>query len=148
MKTTKDERAEMQAELVEVRSRMENARNLLMIMRRMTGDSGVVKINIRHKEEQLRQLAEEEKRIMERLEETPKADTRQADAWIKDRQPEKAGVYRVMRRGIGGRPDYEDQCSYAQGLWRNRQGTVINSVTAWQEEGKGGGADGETQPRV
>ena len=62
---------------------------------------------------------------------------------VKERQPVKAGEYKVMRRGIGNRPNYEDICKWnepvhirdfeIQGYWTNRVGKVIGSVESWEE---------------
>ena len=62
---------------------------------------------------------------------------------VKERQPVKAGEYKVMRRGIGNRPNYEDVCKYHEpvttkymeidGYWTNRVGKVIGSVESWEE---------------
>ena len=64
--------------------------------------------------------------------------------WVKiaDRLPEKAGAYRVKRRG---RPAYEDECQYSPpreirpgcfvgAQWQSRRGVVITSVVEWMEE--------------
>lgn len=141
MERTTDPRREWEAELIEVHSKIDNARNILILMRKSGGDSPVIQMNIRHKEEQLRQLLEEEKRLTALLAGKPQEEEAAApetdDGWRSAAQlPEKAGVYRVMRRAIGGRPDYEDKCTFAQGLWRNRTGTVLNSVVKWKEDGE------------
>ena len=141
MERTIDPRREWEAELIEVHSKIDNARNILILMRKSCGDSPVIQMNIRHKEEQLRQLLEEEKRLTALLAGKPQEEEAAApetdDGWRSAAQlPEKAGVYRVMRRAIGGRPDYEDKCTFAQGLWRNRTGTVLNSVVKWKEDGE------------
>ena len=141
MERTIDPRREWEAELNEVHSKIDNARNILILMRKSGGDSPVIQMNIRHKEEQLRQLLEEEKRLTALLAGKPQeeeaAEPEKDDGWRSAAQlPEKAGVYRVMRRAIGGRPDYEDKCTFAQGLWRNRTGTVLNSVVKWKEDGE------------
>ena len=138
MERTIDPRREWEAELIEVHSKIDNARNILILMRKSGGDSPVIQMNIRHKEEQLRQLLEEEKRLTALLAGKPQEEAAAPetdDGWRSAAQlPEKAGVYRVMRRAIGGRPDYEDKCTFAQGLWRNRTGTVLNSVVKWKED--------------
>lgn len=54
---------------------------------------------------------------------------------VSDKEPESAGEYRVMRRAIGNRPDFEDRCFFDRSdgrpRWRNRQGKVIVSVVGW-----------------
>ena len=64
--------------------------------------------------------------------------------WVKvrDRLPESSGKYKVIRRAIGNRPDYEDECSLIRSMdtvsgyahWLNRQGKVITTVVKWWEE--------------
>lgn len=52
-----------------------------------------------------------------------------------DRQPPQNGTYLVMRRGLRGRPSYEDKCLYLFGKWRNGRGVIIETVELWWEEG-------------
>lgn len=62
--------------------------------------------------------------------------------WIycTDRQPPAWGEYRVLRRGIGRRPPYEDRCRWSppinasRGYWINGKSTIISTVIAWWEE--------------
>ena len=62
--------------------------------------------------------------------------------WVKcsERQPEKWGEYRVIRRGLGKRPRYEDLCrwtppgSNTDGYWINSRCTIIQTVEEWWEE--------------
>ena len=49
--------------------------------------------------------------------------------------------FRVMRRGLRRRPDYEDLCTWnppttwrPKGYWTNRTGMVISSVVSWWNE--------------
>ena len=60
---------------------------------------------------------------------------------VNDRLPERDGEYRVMRRAIGKRPEYEDVCRFIRNrsdrdetYWTNRNRVVISSVTRWWEE--------------
>ena len=62
--------------------------------------------------------------------------------WVKfsERQPDKGGEYRVMRRGLRKRPKYEDRCEWTppinatHGYWINSRGVVIQTVEEWWEE--------------
>lgn len=62
--------------------------------------------------------------------------------WIncEERQPERWGEYRVLRRGLGRRPAYEDRCKWSPpvnaspGYWINSKSTIITTVIAWWEE--------------
>lgn len=60
-----------------------------------------------------------------------------------DRQPPVWGEYRVLRKGIGNRPAYEDHCKWtppinaSEGYWINRKSTIIRTVIAWWEEETG-----------
>ena len=60
---------------------------------------------------------------------------------VNERLPEKNGKYLVMRRAIGTRPTYEDECLFirnesdpAETYWTNMRRTVINSVICWWEK--------------
>lgn len=72
-------------------------------------------------------------------------------AWIsvEDRQPPAGGEYRVKRRGLGHRPDYEDTCRWSapvnasRGYWINSRSTIISTVLAWWEDEDGDPANVE-----
>lgn len=56
--------------------------------------------------------------------------------WCSDQLPDADGVYKVTRHAFGGRPDYEDQCVFADGHWENLGGKVIKTVVGWYEIGE------------
>lgn len=55
------------------------------------------------------------------------------------RLPDKAGEYRVVRRGLGGRPRWEDLCDFVPATdkqpacWKNFRGVTIQTVEWWKE---------------
>lgn len=62
--------------------------------------------------------------------------------WVQciERQPEKGGVYRVIRRGIGKQKKYEDRCKWtppinaSRGYWINKKSSIITTVVCWWEK--------------
>ena len=56
-------------------------------------------------------------------------------------QPEQAGEYYVVRRGLRGRngaDHYNDWCVWQPPHWLNSRGTVIQTVEWWREEKEAG----------
>ena len=62
--------------------------------------------------------------------------------WVEcsKRLPEKRGEYKVIRRGMRGRPHFEDWCFFIPKNWRgepawmNSRNQMITTVEWWQEE--------------
>lgn len=56
-----------------------------------------------------------------------------------EKDPPADGEYRVIRRGLRGRPEYEDLCRFERGqngqpFWMNKQGMRISTVVWWEEK--------------
>ena len=57
-----------------------------------------------------------------------------------ERLPEEYGPYKVIRRGMHGRPSYEDECWFTpkrgghDAFWTNARGVRVTTVEAWRDD--------------